>query len=202
MASKNIIMSIFLIGCLFLACNNKKSFTSKTELLDFLKNEDYGYTQKKVVNNLAYELMFKPTDLMIISELENREKTLLDLKSKYADKIYFNLKIRKEGKDILTTKFNNRSSYNTMVNELVFNIGNKIHWITKKRDTIQLLDYVLPRTYGMGNSSNFLLVFPKTKEFFKSNSSTLTIQDIGLGTGEVNFRINHTILINQPKLSL
>ena len=53
----------------------------------------------------------------------------------------------------------------------------------------------------MTNSTTILIVYPRDKKYLKENYLNFTIEDLGLYTGEVKFKIDTKPLQNEPQLS-
>ena len=87
-----------------------------------------------------------------------------------------------------------------MVNQLVFGMHEKIHLLTQQNDTIELVDYVYPRMYGMSKTTSMMFVYPREKQKLDTKKLQFTIEDLGLQTGEVKFTIDTDKIINEPNL--
>lgn len=186
---------ILLVGC------GSTSFESKEDLWVYLLEDEHGFHQKKEVNTLTYELTYKPTDLLVAQELNEAytSNEVETLREKYGDYLYFNLSISSNGKELLSQS-PNRESFGEMVNQLSFGMADKLNLITEKRDTIPLQDYAYPRLYGMGNSTDLLLVYEYDPKMENQEFIRLTIKDLGFGTGEVAFKIPTKSFKEQPQL--
>jgi hypothetical protein len=106
------------------------------------------------------------------------------------------------GKELLIQKAQNRAEYGAKVHQLSFGMADKVILTDQKRDTLPLLDYTYPRMYGMGRSTNLLLVYKKEYEAMQQDHLFLTVKDLGYGTGEVTFKIDTKKLKNQPQLKV
>ncbi len=191
---------LILTGLLAISCGTK-SFDSKDELWTYLMHDDHGYHQEKDVNGIHYAITYKPTDLLVAQEL-NEEYSIEDiirLREKYGKYLYFNLSISSNGKELLSQSAN-REEFGAMVNQLAFGMEQKLNLITEKQDTIPLQDYAYPRLYGLGKSTDMLLVYERTSKIITQNFIRLTIQDLGFGTGEVAFKIPTEYIKEQPQL--
>ncbi len=194
-----IIYSSFIFICV--GCR-PMSFQDETDLLTYLKNEENGYLQSKQINGVQYQLMYKPTDLLVSQELNGKkanQATIDSLRSKYDRYRYYNLSMSKNNKELLTNVARDRQQFGSMVNTLSFGMEQYIHLFTEKRDTIALLDYVYPRMYGMSKSTSMLLVYPK-EELANSEQINFSIADLGFGTGEVSFNQSTELIIDQPSI--
>ncbi len=183
---------------------SQKTFDNKEELMAYVVDPENGYTQQKTVNGVNFSLAYRPTDMLVQQELsEHVEKSELDsLRKKYGEYMYFNLSLSKNNKEVLNGLVSNRNGFEVMVNQLAFGMGEKVHLISQTRDTISLADYIYPRLYGMSGSTNILFVYPRDKKIIGKEFFYFTIEDLGLETGEVGFKIPTKSVKNEPKLNL
>lgn len=197
-----IFILILILSCVILSCS-KTSFTTEKELIEYIQEEAHGYLQKKAVNEIDFSLLYKPTDLLVSKDLEGTDKEIdvATLRDKYNKYIYFNLSISHNNQDLLNTLPKNRHEFGQMVQQLAFGMQDKVHLYTKLKDTIQMTDFVYPRMYGMSSATTILLVYPRDKEKLKSDFLYLTLQDLGIGTGEIKFKIPTDNINNQPTLT-
>ncbi len=193
---------VLFISILLCSCATK-SFDSKKEMWDYLRDTDHGYLQEKNVNNYDFSLLYKPTDLLVSQELGDSkdEEKIKSLRKKYSQYLYFTLSMSRNNKELLSTTPRNRQEFGAMVNELAFGMDKKVHLYTPKKDTLALLDYVYPRMYGMSKATTMLFVYPKDEKYLKGDYLNLTIGDLGTYTGEVKFKIATKVIKNEPKLN-
>lgn len=190
----SIIAILFLCGC------SSKSFETEQELWDYIKNPEHGYFQKKHINGYDFSLLYKPTDLLVQQELsdemqgQQRVQKTKELREKYGKYLYFSLSMSSNGKELLSTTPKNRNEFGQMVNQLAFGMGSKVHLFTSKKDTLNLLDYNYPRMYGMGGATTMLFIYPKDQKYLDDEYLNFTIEDLGIYTGEVKFKIGTDIL--------
>lgn len=180
---------IFLILVAFSACN-QKTFDSKEALLKYLQDEENDYVQKKTVNGVDFSLMFKPTDLIVSQVLQSKSINNVDsLRSVYNKYIYFNLSMSINNQEILNVAPENRNEYGLMVTQFAFEMEKKIHLYTSNNDTIQLADYIYPRAYGISGRTSMMFVFLKNRALKEVDYLNFTVEDFGIQTGEVKFKI-------------
>lgn len=190
------------VGMFHTSCNQKK-FDSEAALWTYMKNESNEYIQQKTVRGVTYTLTYRPTDLLVKQELSTNalEKEVDSLRAKYNKYLYFNLSMSRNKQELLNGMAGNRNKFGAMVNQLAFGMAESVHLYTPKRDTIPLLDYNYPRMYGMSQSTDILLVYPKDAQAMKQKHISLSIEDIGLSTGEVTFKIPTAPLHDEPQLN-
>lgn len=179
-----------------------KTFKSKDELVAHLQDVDNGYHFDKSVNGIDYALTYRPTDLMVLQFIDDEDRTdkVDQLREKYSDYLYFNLSMSANGKELLNQKAQNRAEYGAKVNQLSFGMADKVFLTDQQKDTLALLDYTFPRTYGMGRSTSLLLVYENDHEAMQQEHLFLTVKDLGYGTGEVSFKIDTKKIRQQPRL--
>ncbi len=189
-----------MLAFLGVACG-PQSFDDEEDLWTYLKDPGNGYLQSKTINGVDYSLLYKPTDLLVQQELGSQaDLAALDsLRRKYDQYCYFNLSMSRGDQELLNSVAGDRQAFGAMVNQLAFGMADKIHLHTQERDTIELIDYVYPRMYGMSRNTSLLLVYPRD-EILATESITVSVEDLGFGTGEVSFRHNVAHILEQPRL--
>lgn len=194
-------LSIVLLFLIFgLHSCRQKTFKSKRALYTYLKKEENGYIQSKHVNGSTYTVMYKPTDLLVLQELDTRtENELTELREKYRKYLYFTLQFSRHGKALLSNAAD-RQGFGRMVNQLSFGMGEKVHLYTREKDTLTLLDYHYPRMYGMHPSTNMLFVYPREEAYLNSEYLVLSIEDFGLNTGDLKFKFKTDKIKKEPQL--
>ncbi|GAB1856189.1 hypothetical protein MHTCC0001_10240 [Flavobacteriaceae bacterium MHTCC 0001] len=181
---------------------NQKTFNNETTLLDYIKDQKNGYTQHKTINGVDYTLMYRPTDMLVNQELggKNTREEVAELRDKYSKYMYFNLSMSKNNQELLSVAPNNRNEFGAMVNQLAFGMNEKVHMYTQSKDTLEMADYIYPRMYGMSRATTMMFVYPR-EEALKEDYVNFTVEDLGLYTGEVKFKITTETLKNEPRLS-
>lgn len=189
------------LGFLLFGCH-QNSFENEEALLNYMKDESHGYIQKKSVNGIDFQLTYRPTDLLVSQELGDSvtNERVQTLRKKYSKYLYFNLSMSKNNQELLSAVPKDRNEFGAMVSQLAFGMGEKIHLYTEARDTVELEDFIYPRMYGMSQSTIIMFVYPRKEKTLVGESLNFTIEDIGLFTGEVKFKIPTDIINNQPSL--
>ncbi|PKD18734.1 hypothetical protein APR41_17645 [Salegentibacter salinarum] len=172
-------------------------------MLKFLQNEDNGYTKRKVINNIDFKLMYKPTDLLVDQHLENNFsiQEVDSLRAALKDFMYFNLAISSDNREVLNTLAQDRAEFGKMVSTLSFNFQDKVSMVTSNKDTIQMVDFSYPRMYGLSRATSLLLVFPVEAGLRNSATIDVIVEDIGFQTGQVKFRYDVSLITNQPEIN-
>ena len=192
---------LIMLSILFFACSD--SYESEAEMMTFLKDPKNEYIQFKRTNGVDISFMYRPTDLLFLQEMDDLENlSVLDaLRDKYDNYLYFNLSMSKDGEELLSIVPKDRNQFGAMVNELSFGMRDKIHLYNTSRDTIEMVDYVYPRMFGYSKSTSMLLIYPRDERTMDSDFITLEIQDLGLNTGALKFRIDKTKIKSEPSLA-
>ena len=200
--NKNIFSTVFLVYFLLLSCSERE-FNTEAELVTHIQDESNEFLQQKIVNGIKFSLLYRPTDLLVKQELGNskNDASIDKLRERYGKYLYFNLSMSYNNKELLSAVPKDRNEFGQMVNDLAFGMDQKTHLFTKKKDTIEIVDFIYPRMYGMSNSTTIMLVYPRTKEKLQDDYINLTIEDFGINTGEVKFKIPTRVIKNEPKLS-
>lgn len=198
-------LSVFIIAIISLSTFScgQATFESDKELLAYLQDESNGYIQHRSVNGVDFSLMYRPTDLLVKQELGDSkdQDKIAELRKKYEQYMYFNLSMSKNNKELLSVAPKSRNEFGQMVNQLAFGMGDKVHLYTQSKDTLEMTDFVYPRMYGMSRSTSIMFVYPRDTEKLKEDYLNFTIEDLGLYTGEVKFKIGTEKIKIEPELS-
>ncbi|HEX2395377.1 MAG TPA: hypothetical protein VHI78_08525 [Bacteroidales bacterium] len=147
--------------------------------------------QEKVINGTYIKLTYKPSDLIAVQELKvidtlSKEK-IQEIQKRYKQQYYFLLSISLQGKEILHSAAD-REWFSSMVNTLSFGMNEYVSLVNEQQDTLKLLTYNYPRMYGMSASTDILFVFER-RNLNSNDILTFKIEDFGLYTGDLKFRI-------------
>ncbi|WP_406845511.1 hypothetical protein [Flavobacterium soyae] len=192
---------VFLLLLFISSCT--KSFDTQEEMNDYIQDEDNGYHYKKTVSDVDYVLQYRPTDLLVKQELtdNNNPSKIEKLRKQYSKYMYFNLSMSKNNQELLNGVAQDKAKFGQMVNELAFGMEEKLHVYTPTKDTLALADFIYPRMYGMSNSTSIMIVYPRDEKYLKQDYLNFVIEDLGLETGDVKFKLNTKALINEPQLA-
>ena len=197
---------VYLAFVLIICSCSSKSFDTDEALWEYIRDTEHGYIFQKNVNGVDFSLLYKPTDLLVKQEFpsstpqDQKDEEIQKLRDKYEKYMYFSLSMSKGGQELLSSAVSNRNEFGAMVNQLAFGMGEKVHLFTSKKDTIPIVDFIYPRLYGMTRSTDILLVYPRDKKYLNEKYLNLTIEDLGINTGEIKFKIVTEKIVNQPHL--
>jgi hypothetical protein len=194
--------SLFLLTLLLLLSSCAKTFDTQQELLSYVTDEDHGYQYKKTVNGVDYVLQYRPTDLLVKQELGDKfsEVQIETLRKKYSKYLYFNLSMSKNNQELLNGVARDKAKFGQMVNDLAFGMEEKVHVYTPEKDTLAMADFIYPRMYGMSKSTSIMIVYPRENKYLKNEYLNFVVEDLGLDTGDIKFKIETQPLQKEPQL--
>lgn len=197
---KNSLLFLFLLFTI-LSCT--KNFDTQEEMYTYIQDEDNGYNYKKTVAGVDYVLQYRPTDLLVKQELGDKTDVVQvdKLRQKYNKYMYFNLSMSKNNQELLNGVARDKAKFGQMVNELAFGMEEKVHVYTPDKDTLAMADFIYPRMYGMSNATSIMIVYPRDSKYMTQDYLNFVIQDLGLDTGDIKFKIDNKALTNEPQLS-
>lgn len=190
------ILLLFISSC-------SKTFDTQEEMNDYIQNEDNGYHYKKTVANVDYVLQYRPTDLLVKQELgdDTNPAKVEKFRKHYGQYMYFNLSMSKNNQELLNGVAQDKAKFGQMVNELAFGMEEKLHLYSPTKDTLTLADFIYPRMYGMSNSTSIMIVYPRDTKYINQEYLNFVIEDLGLETGDIKFKLDTKALKKEPKLS-
>ena len=187
--------AVLVFGC------QSRHFANEQELRTYLEEKENGLSVTKSVNGGQFKLSFTPTDPLVLNELEDPEngEQVTKLREKYSHNLYFNLSISKQKRELLSDMSHGRNGFARLVNTLSFGLDESVHLFTSQRDTLPLIDFVYPRMYGMSQSTNVMFVF-RDELINEEGDLNFVFQDIGLGTGDIRFKLPAAKILEEPTL--
>lgn len=193
--------SAFLIMLFFCSCH--KDFETREAIIAHILEEENGYRFTKNINGVTFTLQYRPTDLLVEQEIKDSNAAAVeDIRESYSKFLYFNLSFSKNGNEILNGMAGNRDEFGQLINQLAFGMDDNIHLVTSAKDTIKMIDYNFSRTYGLSDSNSLIIVYPRTEEVLNKEYFNIIIQDLGLSTGDVAFKVKTKPLKNEPSLNI
>lgn len=190
---------LFLSVALAIGCK-PKTFSTEKELIAYLQEEGNGLKKTNEVGDYKITVTYRPTDLLVLQEVGEKptDEAIEKAKSKYQNYYYFILSLSKSGKEALDQS-QGFGQYSEMVQKLSFRVPEFVNMTTSANDTIPVADFILNRTYGLGNSTDILVVFNKEKakgqEWVQFNLNEF---GMNLGNNRIRFRVSD--LQNCPRL--
>ncbi|MBN2613777.1 MAG: hypothetical protein JXB00_19625 [Bacteroidales bacterium] len=190
---------LLLVVCLCFSC---KRSLQEEKLLEYINDEKHGLIEQKLINGVQLKMVYKPSDLLAWQEIKvtdsiTKEKAG-EIRARYAKQYYFLLSVSLQGREILSSAVD-REWFSNMVNTLSFGMNDYVSLVTESLDTLKLITYQCPRTYGMSAGTDVLFVFEK-KQLKPNENLTLKINEFGLYTGDVRFKTKVRNIKKAPKL--
>jgi hypothetical protein len=174
-------------------------------LSTYISDSDHGLLQEKTINGVTIKAIYRPQDFLVKQEIDaglaKTDSSIAKLREEYHKQIYFLISLSKNNQEVLNSFAGDRESFSEMINRLAFGIGENITLTTSESDTLEMVDFVYPRMYGMSNSTDILLAF-KNKEIKNAEYLKLTLDDLGLQTGNVAFKFKIKDITRTPNLKL
>lgn len=183
-----IVLSFFVFSC------NSDSVGEK-ELYKYLNNEGNGLRKEIKIGRVNYQITYWPDYLLALNEFKaSGNKTMAtwdSLKNTYSKNMYLKLSVEKDNKEI-QTNYSSENEYSLLINKLTFGISDNISIKSSKGKDIDIIDFHTPRTYGVSQGNNILLILDKIdrsetfikvtiKDFlggFESSSIIINMKDI------------------------
>jgi len=189
-------LTAMLVGC--------KGKVSEAKLTDYIKNPKNGLFHEKTVNGVTYQVYYRPSDFIVKQMLSTEdsitEQKVDSLKSEIGKQLYFIVAISRRGTDALESFAGDRATYSAMVQQLAFGLYEQVTLTTNLSDTLQLLDYVYPRTYGYSGTASMLFSFER-KDLQRYGWLSLQVKDFGLKTGDLRFKFFTDDIQKTPELN-
>jgi hypothetical protein len=190
----------FLLIVLVIGCK-PQSFPSEKELIAYIQDEENGLKKTNDAGDYKVTVTYRPTDLLIMQEVGEKptKEAVAKARKKYQNYFYFILSLSKSGKEALDQS-QGFGQYSEMVQKLSFRVPEFVNMTTSASDTIPVADFILNRTYGLGSSTDILVVFNKEKT--KDQPWTqFNLNEFGMNLGNSRIRFKVSDLENCPRLS-
>ena len=95
----------------------------------------------------------------------------------------------------------NREEHSRLVHSFSYGFSEELHAVLNAKDTLELIDYAHPRTYGMAGKTSLLLVYSADDLKVDSGASLhFSINDIITHSGTIEFDFDVGPLVNAPTL--
>jgi len=198
MVSKSYLLLLVVMP--FIQCC-QPSILTEEELSAYLLDESNGLSQSKQVGNIKMQVTYRPTDLLVMQELDDPKNPveIENLRSKYSNYHYFIMSLSAGEKDALYGASVSQAQFSDNLQTLSFRMGQYVQMLADRSDTIPVADYTYNRNFGMSTSSNLLFVFSR-EQAEEAKELTFQTKEFGLGTGIQNFRFETNRLSEIPKL--
>ena len=193
------IQSIFWVYFIIILVSCGPSSLTEAELITYVNDKSNGLTHQKNIGEVTLQVTYRPSDLLVIQEIENVEDSLQvqRLREKYDQNLYFIFSMTIPGNDS-----NGSPGYvaapKNYRQKLAFGMGEHIQLLTSG-ETLPMKDYVYNAGVGRTNTHSLLLVFDKNQALEKDRL-TLQILEFGMGLGTQTFTFSSQKISATPKL--
>lgn len=197
------LLQLFIFAAVSLS-SCKKSVTP-TDFIQWVDNENNGFTQKQQKNDIEVSVQYRPAAYMALVEngvIINKEQ-FDETEKKYSGSQYYAMRIRKvkgEG-DILQSPTAGNIDYYSKLKYFSEDIRYDIYLISG-RDTIPCVLNHLERTYKLSPYTNILFAFDIKKGAEQENNANdgvvFVYDDHALGLGKMTFELSTATLKKQP----
>ena len=182
---------IFFTGC--------KYQLSEEELIKYINDPENGLVQIKEVNQVKYEIIYKPASLLLHKDNSiNNDSMLKRKKEEYEKYQYFVLSLSAAGEDVLYGGSGGFQNFSENLQKFSFALNQYVQMQTSAGDALYLADYYMPNLYGMAKSTQILLAFEKPKK--ETEELEIIIEELGLGTGRQKFIFRRDDIEAVPEL--
>lgn len=184
-----LVLSVILISCV-----QQPKTVSDVQM--YISDKKNGLVSSKQIGDVLVKLTWQPWQ--VIASKLNKSKSAQSL-AQLDKNCFFILSFSKDNKELLRQlDFN---LYSEMVNVFSFRMQSFIS-ITSS-DTISVFpkDCLFQQTYGASDANNLLLIFDNN-EIKNMDEFIVSIQEFGLGFGNLKFRINRKNMSQFEKLNL
>jgi hypothetical protein len=191
------ILLVFLAG-IVLCC--KKEVATSEELLQYTLDNGNGLVKKNQTGSIQMQVAVRPTDLLVSQQIEGTQATgedVLKWRNTYGKYLYFTLSLSHNGNELLTPAL--QGQFSEILSTLSYRMPTYVCLTTSHGDTLEVVDAVLNRTFGMAQSTDLLFAFNKDK-LGDAAWLQFNLNEFGLNTGHQRFRFEISDLANVPEL--
>lgn len=194
---------LLLLGSITYATSCSKTAVTENELKAYMQNVNNGLVKQKTVKNINLKVLYKPSDLIAAQQFSSEDKLTSEeiklLLERYDQYHYITLAVSIDNKDLLFAT--SASTFGNMINELAFNMDHYVKLISSTKDTLELVDFIYPRTFGLGGTTSLLFAFDK-KAGQTPEWVTFYLSDFGIGTGNCKFKFMTRDILDTPEIKV
>lgn len=181
----------------------RPEYLSEKDLLEFVSDEKNRLCKTVSGGGIDAKVIYRPTDLLVAQELIKSKEPSPDqiekARKKYGDYYYFILSLSKDDREVITPASLGSSRFGDLLQTVSFRMGQFVNLTTSSSDTIAVSDYVYNRTFGMGSSSDLMMVFSRER-CIGQQWVQFNLREFGLGIGNQSLRFNVKDLNRAPKI--
>lgn len=196
---------IFLIIPIILCFGScKPSAVNSKQMEAYIEKSGNGLIKSNNEKQVKVSVNFRPSDLLVEQELKafpyTTLKTIDSLRNIYQKNLYFVLHMSYKEQEVLTGLVGESNKFSEMVEKLSFEMNNYISLTTDIGDTLQLLDFVYPRMYGMSGGTDIMFVF-ENKIHSGIEELHFNLNECGLNIGKMQFPFKVRDIYSIPRLT-
>jgi hypothetical protein len=145
-----------------ISCSPREVDESK--LREYILDTKNGVVKLYERNGLIVKVKYKPNDFFSLSRLRSDTSLKIEnLRKEIDKKLFMTLSISLNGHEIENTMYNMPGDFGKKIEALSFGMNPYLFASNTKQDTIPMLSYYYERTFGVKNSTTFLLTFDRKK---------------------------------------
>jgi hypothetical protein len=185
---------------------SSRSSLQPYEYVSYVDQKDNGLHANKQLDELTFEVTYKPTDYLVVKELRQKEIVPADfetLRQDYKDMHYFLLSIKNTSgeTDVLKYKISTQDAYSERLKYFAFGMERDLK-LVEGTDTIPCSMVLYERNYGISGQANFMIAFPVTDTSVVNNNKTILFDDKIFGMGMLKFNVSKESIDAIPQLDI
>jgi len=200
--SYNLCVIVVMIICNMVSCKQKT--VNQQQLEAYIAQTDHGLIYTHDDKRVKASVKYKPFDFLVDQQLQAitsfSGNTIDSLRGIYAKNLYFVLHLTSRDQEVLSGFSGDAHTFSEMVEKLSFDMGNYVSLTTEKGDTLQMVDFVYPRMYGMSGSTDIMFAF-ENKIPSDTHELSFNLSEFGLNIGKMKFTFTVKDIISVPKLT-
>lgn len=197
---------IFFIACITILYACSENVLKPMAYIKWIEDPLNGLKISKTINELSFEVQYKPYDYIIARELkkdrikrEEYEKIVKEIEGMQ----YYNfvIRVKDESGSVLKYKTSGEEEYNERLNYFLFNAQNDIYLI-EDNDTLKCELYHFERNFGLAPYNTILCAFYEGTSIDKKSlqDKVFVFNDKTFGYGLIQLPLAASSLRNIPSL--
>lgn len=187
-----ITISILFLTALFISCRNE--LTSRSELGEYIKDKDNGIYHEYGHGDYRYTCYYYPSCMFITEDSVQGNQT-----GNQVGLLNFKLNLQYKNNELLAKYKSMPTMYSGVIQDLTFNMQDKIYAVNNRGDTIPIYSYNYTYGFGYTKANTILCQFNKDR-VYKNKSFTLVFNWPELELPKGKFEFNTRKVKNTPKI--
>jgi hypothetical protein len=173
------------------------------ELQRYVLNKDNGLIKTVTSGSFEMQVTYRPTDLMVLQQVgtgqgRDASEKVRQARKKFGSYYYFVVRFSESGRDVVDPGARGLNGFSDLMQTISFRMAEYVR-LSTPGDTVAVADYAYDRTYGMGQGTEVLFVFDRSK-VVGQEWVELSVDEFGLGTGRQTVRFDVQDLENAPRI--